>query len=231
MPITPDLLMRYFQDSVTPAERQAVADWLAQSGSGEDIPDAWANPAHCPPQSEKSVRDQIWWAIDRAQPVTPGTWLAGRVGWPATTGRIGAMLTAACLTLWLGYGWLGGLAQPNVVDTSHRATAQILRVNHLRLTVQPGSRCTVTTSPFDSETNVQFQGAVAITPERDDYEPGTLTVECIDSHKKDGLRLLPGQTFLAMTDDVYQLITATTDELNDDIPRPFSARLVDRFRL
>ena len=78
---------------------------------------------------------------------------------------------------------------------------------------------------------MQFLGAVAITPEQDDYDPETLTVECADSHKKDGLRLLPGQTFLAMTDDVYQLITATTDELNDEIPRPFSARLVDRFRL
>lgn len=231
MPITPDVLMRYYQDMVTPAERQAVADWLAQSGSDEGIPDAWVNSAHCPPQSEQAVRDEIWRAIDRSQPGMPEKFVVGRVSWPATPGRMATTLAAACLTLWLGYGWLGGLAQTSVIDTSHRATAQILRVNHLRLIVQPGSRCTVTTSPFDSETNVQFQGAVAITPERDDYDPETLTVECTDSHKKDGLRLLPGQTFLAMTDDVYQLITATTDELNDDIPRPFSARLVDRFRL
>ncbi|MCK8494785.1 hypothetical protein M0L20_23150 [Spirosoma sp. RP8] len=231
MTITPDLLMRYFQDTVTPAERQTVVDWLAQSGSEEGIPDAWANPVHCPPQSEQAVRDEIWRAIDRSQSNTQERFLACRINWPATSGRLVTTLTAACLTLWMGYGWLGGLVQTSVIDTSHRATAQTLRVNHLRLIVQPGSRCTVTTSPFDFKTNVQFQGAVAITPERDDYDPETLTVECTDSHKKDGLRLLPGQTFLAMTDDVYQLITATTDELNDDIPRPFSARLVNRFRL
>ncbi|WP_460639953.1 hypothetical protein [Larkinella harenae] len=229
--ITPDLLMRYFQDTVTSAERQAVADWLAQSGSDESIPDAWFSSVHCPSQSEQAVRDEIWRTIDRSKPVTPGKFPVGRVSWLGTFGGLATTLTAACLTLWLGYGWLGGLSQTSVVDTSHQATAQILRVNHLRLIVQPGSRCTVTTSFFDSETNVQFQGAVAITPERDDYNPKKLTVECTDSHKKDGLRLLPGQTFLAMTDDVYQLITATTDELNDEIPRPFSARLVDRFRL
>ncbi|MFD1145454.1 hypothetical protein ACFQ4C_30290 [Larkinella insperata] len=230
MTITPDLLMRYFQGRVTPAERQAVADWLAQSGSDETIPDAWSDPAHCPPQPEQSVRDEIWQAIQQSQPGTPEKVSIGR-GWLNVYGRVAATLAAACLTLWLSYGWLGGLCQTSVVDTSHRATAQILRVNHLRLIVQPGSHCTVTTSPFDSETNVQFQGAVAITPERDGDNPEKLTVECTDSHKKDELRLLPGQTFLAMTDDVYQLITATTDELNDEIPRPFSARLVDRFRL
>jgi len=231
MIITPDLLTRYFQDAVTPAERQAVANWLAQSGSDESIPDAWSHPAHCPPQPEQAVRDEIWRAIHRSQSITPDQLPVGRVSWLSSPGRVATTLAAACLTLWLGYGWLGSLAQTRVVDTSHRTTAQTLRVNHLRLIIQPGSHCTVTTSPFDSETNVQFQGAVAVTPEQDDYSPETLTVECADSHKKDGLRLLRGQTFLAMTDDVYQLITATTDELNDDIPRPFSARLVDRFRL
>ncbi|PKK37186.1 hypothetical protein BWI96_07480 [Siphonobacter sp. SORGH_AS_0500] len=128
-------------------------------------------------------------------------------------------------------GYVGFIESNAVIIHNQQLTAQTIQLEGLKVVVEPGSRCEIRESIFQDSPLIEFSGAVSITAESEVSKARHFWLEQEASTHRQEFYLRKGQTFLAMTDNVFNLITATTDELNDEIPRPFSLRLIDRFHL
>lgn len=210
MDVTPHLLKKYYEGLATLAEQQAVEQWLGEDQS------LLSEPTSSLSLEEKQIRNRIWLQIIE-QPCKPLT----------SRSLITRGAVAASILLLLGY--VGLVDQGSVGINNQQRTAQILRVYGLQVAVEPGSQCEIRQGFFQKKPVIEFSGAVSITAQAGDCSQFILEEK--NSTVQQEFQLRKGQTFLAMTDDEFQLITATTDELNDEIPRPFSLRLMDRFRL
>ncbi|MDQ1090385.1 hypothetical protein [Siphonobacter sp. SORGH_AS_1065] len=220
MHVTPDLLKRYYQGLATFAEQQAVEDWLREEHAFVDVPESYIRSA----TEETEIRKRLWQKIfDNPPRLTLFT--------PAyqSLGAFTKAVIAASILILMGYV---GFIESNAISIhNQQLTAQTIQLEGLKVVVEPGSRCEIRESIFQDSPLIEFSGAVSITAESEVSKARHFWLEQEASTHRQEFYLRKGQTFLAMTDNVFNLITATTDELNDEIPRPFSLRLIDRFHL
>ncbi|NSL86262.1 hypothetical protein ECE50_005445 [Chitinophaga sp. Mgbs1] len=215
------LLKKYADNTCTPEERAEVERWMAAPASPE--PALW--PAG---EDEQEVREALWQHIRQA-----------------TTGRSRAIRrkllyipAAACLLLALALIWQHNpmlLSRKLILRNGSSGVTQIFNIEELQLSLAPDSRCTLQVPLFGHHGDqVSLCGAVAVV--NNSGHPVSLQVSseagsCTASAGSDEVTLRKGQTYLVMTDKDYNLIAATREELLDGLPRLFSSRLTERFKL
>lgn len=220
MEITPELLKRYTTNECTSAERKAVEQWLdADQPVKQNIPTP----------GDILLRDEIWANISAAKSVV-------KRRHSIVTLMKYSGYAAACLLIFLccaSNANLPALGSDIIVDNLTGTRVKTVRVDELEIKVEPGSSCDIKESWFSRERTVKFCGAVAvanISGRSTDLRINTGFASCRENYM-DSIALQKGQTYLAMTDDKYKVITATKDELADGLPQAFSARLHKRFNL
>jgi hypothetical protein len=221
--ITPELLLKYAQDDCTVAERAAVEQWLAAEN------DHFCN-THISPADEM-VKAQIWdnvyaSTIGRVRSFQQNVNLIRNICFPV----------AAMLLIIAGLN----ISERNidsdkhvVIDNLAGKRAIVKTFGDLTYLVEPGSRCELVISGKNNESDLKFCGAVSVanhSGENSELRIKTGLLTCTNKFS-DELTVRNGQTYLAMTDDQYNVIAATTDELKEGIPGPFSAKLHQRFSL
>ncbi len=221
--ITPDLLRRYAQDDLTTAERAVVEQWLAEHDHTE-VPPTILN-------AEQVVKTQMWQHIQR-RTIFRSRYLASA----KDRSRRGSYAIAASLLLLVSWAIFrnGSMLDQRVTIsnvTGHQPIKKTL--GELTYVIEPGSRCDVVISYWKKESDVSFCGAISVANHSRSNSDLHIHKAIADRGKafSDELIIRKGQTYLAMTDDEYNVIAATTDELNDGLPGPFSARLHQRFSL
>lgn len=219
--ITPDILKKYAQSNCSDSERAAVQEWLSGSRIPEGLPPAGAE--------DHRVKEAMWQRIKDAT-------LLKRRSLTRVIIRKAAWPVAACLFLAVAGSFSRSLnifGRHVRIDNIGGGTLKEAIVGNLVFIVQPGGSCDVQIPLWGSDGEVQFSGAVSVANRSSgssSFRINTGTLAGKFSYA-DHVILRKGQTYLAMTDDHYNVITATTDELEDGLPKPFSARLHKRFNL
>jgi len=223
--ITPDLLRRYAQDHCTAVERAAVERWLTEEE------DDRLEIAEISTAADKEVKVQMWETIyfdtiSRTRSFKRKVSLIRKVCYP-----IAAMLLLIA-------GWMASERHSNAnrhVIINNLAGKQPIQKTFGDLTylVEPGSHCEVVISGKNNESDLKFFGAVSVANHSGENSELRINTGSLDCHNQfsDELTVHKGQTYLAMTDDKCNVIAATTDELKDGLPGPFSAKLHQRFSL
>lgn len=219
--MSPELLKKYHSAACTAEERAAVEAWLyaeevLPAGNADKVVDA---PA---------VKKEIWQGIAQGMQQTKRRRLVVRY-----TG----IAAAACMLLAVlsGKTFSGLFHKTITIDNRLGAAVSTVHIGNLQFAVQPNSSCTVTL-PFWGNTpgQVQLCGAVSVVNAAGvavRLQVNTDQQRCPGNEGSDVVSLNGGQTYLAMTDQHYHLISATQQELRDGLPRSFSARLTERFKL
>lgn len=216
------LLKKYADGTCTAEERQQVEEWLTFPPPA--TPGNWTTE-----EQEQEVKNTMWNAIHQHTLYKHTTASKRRIYIPAA---------AACLLLSLfllvrGHPML--LSRKLTFTNSAGQQSQKIFAGGLQLNIQPNSTCTLEIPLFGEKArNVELCGAIAIV--NTSGGKVNLNVHSDSSCKTAGMGtdqiiLYKGQTYLAMTDQEFNLIAATKDELQDGLPRFFSARLSERFKL
>ncbi len=217
MQVTPELIEKYHNGQCTLGERQVVEAWLHT----EEPVDLQAIPG----VKEERLKKEIWAGV--AQHLKNARRLrisrAGRrVAAAASISGVMVLLKANPFFL-----------SRTIVIHNSGATAQTFTVKHLQLNIMPDSRCIVHVPLLESRASIRFCGAVSVTSNTRPVVTVDITTDNQDCEGRgaDKIKLYNGETYMAMTDGEYNMIAATGKELKDGLPRLFSSRLSERFKL
>ncbi|KLT70673.1 hypothetical protein [Flavobacterium sp. ABG] len=217
--ITSDLLEKYAKNECNAAEKASVEHWLRVIDLENEI---IVSPQRL------GVKEEIWNSIAaktiNAKPKMPNRFLYT------------ALTTAACVVfgiISLHYYNSSTFGSQILVNNIHGQQIKRINIGNLSFLVEPGSQCNISTDFLGQANDIKFCGAVSVTSDSAavrEFNIGTGTSDCTDTYQ-DRVKLRKGQTYLAMTDDEYNVITATKEEIAEGLPRVFSARLSERFDL
>ncbi|WP_166921516.1 hypothetical protein [Flavobacterium poyangense] len=217
--ITSDLLEKYARNECNAAERTSVEHWL-------NVIDLESESIVAPQRLE--LKEEIWNEIAaktiHVKPKRQNRFLYT------------ALSTAACVLfgiISLHYYNSSTFGSHILVDNSSGQQIKRIDIGNLSFLVEPGSQCNISIDFLGQANDIKFCGAVSVTSDSAavrEFNIGTGTSSCTDSYQ-DRVKLRKGQTYLAMTDNEYKVITATKEEIADGLPRLFSARLQERFDL
>lgn len=215
------MLKRYHAGTATEGERRIVESWLDEM---EPVPGIW--PAG---ENAGAVKQQIWEGISAARAEKrPYGRIRPLVYYPAAA----VLLIAGTLVCWLNPMLL---SRKVIVMNKSGNETKTLVIGGFELGVKPKSECTIEIPLFgQGEGHIRFCGAVSVvntSGRGTELYIGSDTGNCEGLPGSDVIHLVKGQTYLAMTDAEYNMISATSDELKDGLPRLFSARLYERFKL
>lgn len=223
MKITPELLEKYYRGLTNVSENHLIEQWLSNGAMDMqlDFPVG---------QDENSIKTEIWKHITGFEKKDPAkSTIIFR--WNPLY-RI-----AACLALLTGFLMVkqnpNFLSHTATFDNSGSAVSKNVHYNNLDLTIASNSRCEVRVPYFGSESTISFHGAVSVKNRSQQTRSLRISMDHTGGARKasEPIRLKKGNTYLAMTDQTFKMVAATTQELEDGIPRPFNLRLTERFKL
>ncbi|MCW3467059.1 hypothetical protein [Chitinophaga nivalis] len=223
MKISPALLQQYHVGTCSPAERAAVEQWLLDTE--EEMPlQEWTDVATV------AVKEQMWQVIDNTRTVARNRQRKARIR------RLVYYPVAACLLMVLGMVFKNSpwLTRSLIIDNRAYTTARTITVGNLEFKIEANSVCKIDIQLTGDAGNIAFCGAVSVVNKAAgsrDIQFNTGLSGCGEMPCNDQVHLHQGQTYMAMTDDDYHLISATKDEIADGLPRSFSTRLIQRFNL
>lgn len=216
MHITRELLIRYCQRLCTSGERATVEQWLQEAEhdmvAGEK------------PENEALLKSEMWLAIQQGINNKKKSVVFRR--------RL-LYSVAACIAALIALTWWEPLLLSNTtVLKNDGSTTKTVIINQMEISVPAGSMCRIKTSINGTSASIKFCGAVSVLNKSESL---TLSVfaegmQC-EGKGSDIIRLRRGQTYMAIIDSKYNLIAATGDELKDGLPKSFSYRLEERFKL
>ena len=217
--ITSDLLEKYARKECNAAERVTVEQWLSVIDSEREVITS--------PQ-QAGLKEEIWTNIAsrtiHAKPKSQNRFLYA------------ALTTAACVLFGivsLHYYNSSTFASQILVNNLNGQEIKKINIGSLSFLVEPGSQCNISMDFLGEASDVKFCGAVSVISDSakvQEFNIGTGTSGCTTVYQ-DKVKLQKGQTYLAMTDADYEVITATRDEIAEGLPRVFSSRLSERFKL
>lgn len=217
--ITSDLLEKYARNECDAAEKAKVEHWLNVIDLENTIPVSPQRPG---------LKEEMWSAI-AAKTIHAKSKFPNRFMY--------AMLsTAACVLFGivsLHYYNSSTFASQILVNNMHGQQVKKINIGNLSFLIEPGSQCNISMDFLGQANDIKFCGAVSVISDSAvarEFNIGTGTSNCSQNYQ-DRVRLRKGQTYLAMTDDEYNVITATGDEIAEGLPKVFSSRLLQRFNL
>ncbi|WP_256006843.1 hypothetical protein [Pedobacter deserti] len=183
-------------------------------------------------ENEEQVKRQIWTHIESATLLaTPKTERKNR-----RLSKFSIYAAAASIALVAGIFLAlqtNSHLRPVTIDNINGKYLRKVSVGNLEFILQPNSECTIEQSLISNTTSLKFCGAVSVqnvSPVARKVHVASGLFSCTVT-VNDSISLHKGQTYLAMTDQRYSLISATTEEILDGLPRSFSSRLEKRFNL
>jgi hypothetical protein len=223
MKITPDLLEKYYQGLTNNTEKHFVEQWLSDGTTDMrlDFP---------LDQDENSIKADMWKNISSFK--KKGSINSYMISHWNHLYRI-----AAVLVLFIGFLVIREnpyfLSRSIAFDNSGSVIPKIVQYNNLDLILASNSRCEINVPYFGSVSSIKFCGAVSVKNRSDSARSLSISMDYKDCvHKTpEVIKLKKGNTYLAMTDETFKMVAATTQELEDGIPRPFNLRLTERFNL
>lgn len=219
MDVNKELLRKYAFNECTPIERLEVEFWLAHHDESQD------NPLTV--TEEQSLKEEIWSAISTKT-------LKKQNRFTLTKIAVAVAASIAGILLYAGLNPQNFSRTITINNPSSELTKQLI-IGDLKLFIEPGSSVSVRVPLLrQSARTVSFCGAISVennSQKDENFAIQTGSFECSGMKAKDLVKLHKGQTFLAMTDKDYHLISATKKELKDGLPRPFSLRLTEKFKL
>lgn len=219
MLINDKLLIKYHQRLCSPEEKAAVEQWL-QREDGVYSSDGILL------ENETALKAEIWSAIKLKYQTAKRK--------AKNLRRVIAYATAACVAgLLMLVKWQPSLLSKTTEIRNDGLIEKTMVVNQLQLTIPAGSRCWINTPILRSSTaTIRFCGAIAVLNKCKTFTLNVITdnIKCV-GNGKDVVQLHQGQRYMAITDKDYNLIAATEEELKDGIPKLFSYRLIERFKL
>ncbi|WP_125721255.1 hypothetical protein [Flavobacterium ustbae] len=217
--ITSNLLEKYARNECDAAEKAMVEQWLSVSDSDSEIVLYLQKP---------ELKEQMWNEI-ASQTIHAKSKFPVRILYAVVS-------TAACALFGIisaNYISPESFRSDILVNNMNGQEVKKINIGSLSFLVEPGSQCNISTDFFGEAANIEFCGAVSVSSDSattQEFNIGTGTSSCDDTYQ-DKVKLRKGQTYLAMTDDEYNVITATNDEIAEGLPRVFSSRLSNRFNL
>lgn len=217
MRVNKALIIKYHQQLCSPEERVVIEQWLQEE---EEV-----FLSNKPLENEEILKAEMWSVISER---------ADKKNKVINIQRAVLYIAAACITgLVILVKLQPSLLSRTTVIRNDEVTAKTIVVNQMQLTIPAGSRCWINTPILGSSTaTIRFCGAVAVLNKCKTFTLNVVTddFKCVGKGK-DVVKLFHGQTYMAMTDGEYNLIAATEEELKDGIPKLFSSRLTERFKL
>lgn len=219
--ITSDLLEKYARKECDAAERVLVEQWLKVIDLEREVITS--------PQ-QQGLKEEMW------SNIAARTILAKPKPKSQYRFLYTALTTAACVLfgiISLHYYNSSTFASHILVNNLNGQEIKKINIGNLSFLVEPGSQCNISMDFLGQANDVKFCGAVSVISDSAtvrEFNIGTGTSGCTNMYQ-DKVKLQKGQTYLAMTDAEYNVITATRDEIAEGLPRVFSSRLSERFNL
>ncbi|MBE9466603.1 hypothetical protein ACFP1I_12195 [Dyadobacter subterraneus] len=223
MKITPELLEKYYRGLTNVSENHLIEQWL----SNGEIDTQFDFPLG---QDKNSIKTEMWKHIT-------GFEKKGSAKSTIIFNWNHLYRIAACVVLLTGFLIVKQntyfLSHTTTFDNSGSAVSKNVHYNNLDLTIASNSRCEVKVPYFGSESTISFHGAVSVKNRSQKTRSLRISMDQTGGSRKASelIRLKKGNTYLAMTDQTFKMVAATTQELEDGIPRPFNLRLTERFKL
>lgn len=209
MEVTEETLKRYHLQRCSAEEEKLVEAWLALDSETSitlyELPD------------ELSLKQEIWSGISIAKHVQLNAIRKSSFKLYVAAGSI-----AACLLLAFFNPFL---FKQTISLSNHSLAAKEVLLEGIAFTLMPNTECDVT-YPLLSKSTIQirFNGALSIISNTQNI---TVNIE----NNSDRIKLTTGATYLAINDAEHTFISATDKELQDGLPRFFSSRINERFKL
>ncbi|CAI2766132.1 hypothetical protein [Flavobacterium collinsii] len=219
--ITSDLLEKYARKECDATERVLVEQWLNVIDLEREVITS--------PQRQ-GLKEEIW------NNIAARTILAKPKPKSQYRFLYAALTSAACVLfgiISLHYYNSSTFASHILVNNLNGQEAKKINIGKLSFLIEPGSMCNISMDFLGQANDVKFCGAVSVSSDSTtlrEFNIGTGTSGCANIYQ-DKVKLQKGQTYLAMTDAEYNVITATRDEIAEGLPRVFSSRLSERFNL
>ncbi len=220
MEITPELLKKYIKGEATLTEKQHVEEWFTSGQNNASFP--------FPGQfDESTVRASMWQEIAAFKQVSANK---------KTNRQYFYSLTACMAFLIAGYLFMTGtdvFYRTISIDNQHTYSSKHYTIEDINLTVGSNSRCEIKVPVFGPVEKIRFSGAVSIMNTSLKSRKLDVRMDFKDCASKAAelIQLKKGNTYMAMTDKKYKMISATISEIKDGIPRSFCTPLIKQFNL
>lgn len=183
-------------------------------------------------EDEELVKRQMWAYIENATLLNTEK----KVGKKNRSVKLTLYSAVASLILLAGIllvFQMNRFARTTTINNMNELQVRQVEIGELKFILQPKSECTIRRTLIDGAISLKFCGAVSVqnsatSAQEINVASGLFSCTIV---VKDKVNLHKGQIYLAMTDQKYSMISATTDEIIDGLPRSFSSRLEKRFNL